>query len=36
MATTAELLPWYGLAKQGRMFTGNIAAAGICSAPRST
>ena len=23
MATTAELLPWYGLAKQGRIFTGN-------------
>jgi hypothetical protein len=29
MATTAELLPWYGLAKQGRIFTGNIAAAGV-------
>jgi hypothetical protein len=29
MATTAELLPWYGLAKQGRVFTGNIAAAGV-------
>lgn len=29
MATTAELLPWYGLAKQGRMFTGNAAAAGF-------
>jgi hypothetical protein len=23
MATTAELLPWYGLAKQGRVFIGN-------------
>jgi len=29
MATTAELLPWYGLAKQGRVFTGNIAAGGV-------
>ena len=29
IATTAELLPWYGLAKQGRLFTGNIAAAGV-------
>lgn len=29
MATTAELLPWYGLAKQGKVFTGNIAAAGV-------
>lgn len=23
MSTTAELLPWYGLAKQGRVWTGN-------------
>ena len=29
MATTAETLPWYGLAKAGRVFTGNIAAAGV-------
>ena len=29
MTTTAEQLVWYGLAKQGRVFTGNIAAAGV-------
>lgn len=29
MATAADLLPYYNLAKQGVVFTGNIAAAGV-------
>ena len=29
MATAADLLPYYNLAKQGVLFTGNIAAAGV-------
>lgn len=29
MATATALLPWYDLAKQGTVYTGNIAAAGV-------
>ncbi len=29
MATATENLPWYDLAKQGRVFTGNIGVAGV-------
>lgn len=29
MATAADLLPYYSLAKQGTLFTGNVAAAGV-------